>query len=146
MRKIYLRIALIVGAVLTLSFCVSTPGNPPAYLHALSDLRAARWLISHHPANWANTKAENEAVREIDRSINEIKQAAIDDGKNTEWHPDVDEQPDRSGRLTEALDFLNKAQADIGTLEEHSFANWMRNHAVSHINFAIQETRRALEE
>jgi hypothetical protein len=51
----------------------------PAYLHALSDLRTARWLIEHVPGNWARTNVEVDAVRWIDNAINEIKRAAIDD-------------------------------------------------------------------
>src|SRR5260370_4858515 len=33
-------------------------GDHPYYLHALSDLRAARWMIEHRPGNWAQTVDE----------------------------------------------------------------------------------------
>jgi hypothetical protein len=47
-----------------------TPESPaqahhPAYLHALADLRAARWLIEHRPGDWTQTGDEMEAVRSI---------------------------------------------------------------------------------
>src|ERR1700728_3365878 len=79
-----------------LAGCVAAPPpqRHPAYLHALSDLRAARWLIEHHPGDWAQTSDEVEAVRQIDAAINDIRKAAIDDGKNLGDHPRVDEHPD----------------------------------------------------
>ena len=49
---------LTIAALMGLSACVAAPPPPPpappavhhpAYLHALSDLRAARWLIEHRP-------------------------------------------------------------------------------------------------
>src|SRR6201996_8176996 len=76
-----------------------TDGPHPYYLHALSDLRAARWMIEHRPGNWAQTQDEIEAVHRIDAAIGEIKKASIEDGKDLADHPHVDERPDRSGRL-----------------------------------------------
>src|ERR1700757_1830614 len=73
------------------------PERHPAYLHALSDLRASRWLIEHRTGDWAQTVDEVQAVREIDAAINEIKKAAYDDGKNLNDHPPVDERPDHRG-------------------------------------------------
>src|ERR1039458_8913850 len=62
----------------------------PSYLHALSDLRAARWLIEHRPeTSWQKTMDEDEAVRQIDEAINKIKRAAIDD------HKDIDRKSTR---------------------------------------------------
>jgi hypothetical protein len=91
-------------------------GEHPYYLHALSDLRAARWMIQHRPGNWAQTVDEVEAVRRIDAAIGEIKKAAIDDRKNLEDHPAVDERNDHDGRLHVALDFLRKARQDISQM------------------------------
>src|SRR5271168_378792 len=88
-------------------------GDHPYYLHALSDLRAARWMIEHRPGNWARTTDEVEAVRQIDAAIGEIKKASIEDGKNIEDHPPVDERNDHDGRLHEAVDFLKKARQDV---------------------------------
>jgi hypothetical protein len=101
-------------------------------------------MIEHRPGDWARMVDEVEAVRQIDSAINEIKQAAIDDGRNIEWHPPVDERPDHSGRLHEALEFLNKAHADVAQEEDNLFAKGLRNRAIGHIDAAIQATRRAL--
>ena len=137
--------ALVVGTM-TLAFCVSVPNNHPAYLHALSDLRAARWMIEHRPGDWARMEDEIEAVRQIDAAINDIKKAAIDDGKDTSWRPVVDERPDHMGRLHEALEFLRKARADVAQEEDNTYARGLRNRSIGHIDAAIRATRFALKE
>ncbi len=145
MGKMCLRAALVL-VVMSLTFCVSAPNNHPAYLHALEDLRAARWMIEHRPGNWARAVDEVEAVRQIDLAIGEIKQAAIDDGRNIDWHPPVDERADHSGRLHEAREFLNKAHADVAQEEDNLFAKGLRNRAIGHIDIATTSVNRALNE
>src|ERR1700689_2839150 len=102
-----------------LAGCVAAPppARHPAYLHALTDLRAARWLIEHRTGDWAQTTDEVEAVRRIDAAINEIKHASIDDGKNLADHPPLDERPDHRGRIHEAVEYLRKARADVSGAE-----------------------------
>jgi hypothetical protein len=56
------------------------PGKHPAYLHALGDLRTARWMLEHRPGDAAVSEHEDMAIMEIDKAIGEIKHAAIDDG------------------------------------------------------------------
>jgi hypothetical protein len=119
-------------------------GPHPYYLHALSDLRAARWMIEHRPGNWVQTRDEMEAVRRIDRAIGEIKKASIEDGKNIEDHPPVDELSDHAGRLHKALDFLRKARQDIGHDEDNVFAQGLQARAYGHIDGAIGAVKRAM--
>src|SRR5579862_1371316 len=104
-------------------------GDHPYYLHALSDLRAARWMIEHRPGNWAQTNDEIEAVRHIDAAINEIRKAAIEDGKNLEDHPPVDERNEHMGRLREAIEFLRKARQDVAHDEDNKFAQGLQGRA-----------------
>src|SRR5580658_8796804 len=106
--KLKILLGILAGSVF-LAGCVSAPPpqRHPAYLHALSDLRAARWLIEHRPGDWAQTNDEVEAVRQIDAAINDIRKAAFNDGKNPNDHPPVDENPDHRGRIHEALQYLN---------------------------------------
>jgi hypothetical protein len=118
----------------------------PNYLQALSDLRAARWLIDHHTMDWKQNQDEMEAVRQIDGAINEIKKAAIDDGKNINDHPPVDEKADRHGRLGKALEFLRKANADISKEEDNAGAQGLRNRASGLINQAIGSTEKAMRQ
>jgi hypothetical protein len=116
----------------------------PYYLHALSDLRAARWMIEHRPGNWVQTQDEIEAVRRIDAAINEIKKASIEDGKNLEDHPPVDELADHNGRLHKALEFLRKARQDISHDEDNVFAQGLQARAYGHIDGAIGAVKRAI--
>lgn len=119
-------------------------GEHPYYLHALSDLRAARWMIEHRPGNWQQTVDEVEAVKRIDAAINEIKKASIDDGKNLQDHPPVDEKNDHDGRLHVAVDFLRKARQDISHDEDNKFAQGLQFRAYEHIDGAINAVKKAI--
>jgi hypothetical protein len=111
------------------------PAAHPAYLHALTDLRAARGYL-RRPAR-ANVKwDENRAIREIDAAINEIKSASIDDGKNIDDHPPVDEALVWGGRLQKALELVESARRDVNQEEDNNFARGLKNRAVSHIDLA----------
>lgn len=119
-------------------------GPHPYYLHALSDLRAARWMIEHRPGNWVQTQDEIAAVNRIDAAIGEIKKASIEDGKNLEDHPHVDEAVDHPGRLHAALDYLRKARKDISHDEDNMFAQGLQARAYGHIDGAIDAVKRAI--
>jgi hypothetical protein len=121
-------------------------GEHPYYLHALSDLRAARWMIEHRPGNWAQTMDETDAVKQIDAAIGEIKKASIEDGKNLEDHPPVDERNEHMGRLHEAIDYLRKARQDISHDEDNKFAQGLQARAYMHIDAAISSSRRAIHQ
>jgi hypothetical protein len=146
-----MRLTFIVGAAflfLTNSACKATVnvdrGAHPSYLHALSDLRAARWMIEHRPGNWAQTNDEMEAVRQIDAAISEIKKASIDDGKNLADHPAVDERNEHDGRLHVAVDYLKKARQDVGQDEDNRFAQGLQDRAYLHIDNAISAVKKAI--
>jgi hypothetical protein len=123
-----------------------TQGDHPYYLHALSDLRAARWMIEHRPGNWEQTMDEIEAVKQIDAAIKEIRTAAIEDGKDINDHPKADEHPDHMGRLHDALAFLCKARKDISHDEDNQFAEGLQGRAYLHIDAAINATKRAVNQ
>jgi len=144
---------LVVAGVTLLAGCVAAPppapppAHHPAYLHALSDLRAARWLIEHRATDdWAQSADESESVRQIDAAINDIKQAAIDDGKNLNDHPPIDTHIDHRGRIHKALDNLRRARADIAREEDNGYAHGLRNRAIGHIDGAINAARRVFND
>src|SRR5271166_5840647 len=141
---------LIAAGIAVAAGCVSAPPpqpvHHPAYLHALSDLRAARWLIEHRPGDPAQMADEAESVRQIDAAINDIKQAAIDDGKNLADHPPVDARMDQRGRIHEALRILRKSRADLAREEDNAYANGLRDRAIGHIDAAIQAARRVFND
>ena len=122
------------------------PGRHPAYLHALTDLRAARWNLEHRPGDAAVSAQEDVAITEIDRAINEAKRAAADDGKNIEDHPPEDAHLDRPGRLHHALDLLRKAKDDVAREEDNPESRELRNRIVEHVDLALEATRRAIRD
>jgi hypothetical protein len=150
MKRIYVSFALSLLAIFMTSGIIASAkagaGEHPYYLHALSDLRAARWMIEHRPGDWQRTVDEMEAVKQIDAAIGEIKKAAIDDNKDIMDHPKVDEHPDHPGRLHDALDFLRKARKDISHDEDNVFAQGLQGRAYMHIDRAIDAVKRAVHQ
>ena len=140
--------------VLAAAGCVVAPPPPPpapaphhpAWLHALTDLRDARWNLEHRPGDAAVSTQEDVAIVEIDRAINEAKTAAMEDGKNIAQHPPEDAKIDRRGRLHHANELLHKARKDVAEGESNPQAVELRNRAIGHIDLAIQATERAIRD
>ena len=121
------------------------PDEHPAYLHALSDLRAARWLIAHRAAeNYAMGEDEEFSIHEIDAAMGEIKHAAYDDGKDLNDHPMVDAHLNRSGRLHQASELLRKVHNDIAREEDNPQSRGLQHRALEHIDKALQGVERSL--
>jgi hypothetical protein len=118
-------------------------GRHPAYLRALSDLRAARAYLQHHDGGQLRHE-EDEAVHQIESAIKEIKKAAIDDGKDVNDHPPVDADLDWGGRLRHALQLLNRAHEDIAKEEDNQFAQGLQQRALEHIDKAHHEVEEAI--
>ena len=140
---------LVVGMLLAaLPFAASAdlPGKHPYYLHALTDLRTARWMLEHRPGDAAVSGQEDVAITEIDGAIGEIKRASIDDGKDVHDHPKMDVPPDHPGRLHKALELLRKTHSDVAREEDDPLTKGLRNRAVGHIDGAIHATEKALND
>jgi hypothetical protein len=131
-------------AVLPFAANADMPGKHPAYLHALSDLRAARWMLEHRPGDPAVSAQEDVAITEIDKAIGEIKKASIDDGKNLEDHPPIQGINDRPGRLHKALELLRKVHGDVAREEDDPFTKGLRDRAIMHIDEATHATEHAI--
>src|ERR1700760_1806655 len=132
-----IRNKLLLGGLLALvspAANADLPGKHPYYLHALSDLRAARWMLEHRAGDAAVSGQEDVAISEIDAAIGEIKRAAIEDGKNIHDHPAVDLPNDPRGRLHKALDLLRKTHDDVAREEDDPMTKGLRNRAVGHID------------
>jgi hypothetical protein len=112
----------------------------PAYLHALSDLREARYNLIKKGGDRAMKWDEAEAIGDIDKAINEIKTASIDDGKNLDDHPPVDAKEPRAGRLHKALAALKAAKKDVSEEEDNAYAQGLRAKALHHIENALKHT------
>jgi hypothetical protein len=144
-------VAALVAAPLVLAAtgCVVAPPPPPpahhpAYLHALTDLRDARWNLEHRPGDAAVSAQEDVAIVEIDRAINDAKVAAMEDGKNIYQHPPEDARLDFRGRLHHADELLHKARNDVAQGESNPQTLELRNRVIGHIDAAIQATQRAI--
>lgn len=129
---------LMLATVVALAPAVYAQAMHPAYLHALSDLRAARWLLQHVPGNWVRVNDESNAIRKIDDAITEIRRSSIDDGRDVNFNPKVEEKPDRPGRLRDAESFLRRARADIEQEADAGAIQGLRGRAAAHIEAAIQ--------
>ncbi|WP_263380730.1 hypothetical protein [Granulicella paludicola] len=114
------------------------PGPHPAYLHALSDLRAARHYLNDG-WSWGAVRHEDDAaVHEIDAAINEIKHAAIDDGKGLNDPFPIDEHLAPRDRFGKANELLFKAMHDLDRAEDVPQSRGLRDRAMMHISQAHQ--------
>jgi hypothetical protein len=111
------------------------PGPHPAYLHALSELRAARAYLDG--IEWPPIRGDRDrAIHQIDAAIGDIKNAAIDDGKNLNDHPPVEMNMEPNGRFRAALDLLDKAHNDVAQAEDVRKSRGLRDRALRDIDSA----------
>ncbi|MDB6061993.1 MAG: hypothetical protein JWM78_2096 [Verrucomicrobiaceae bacterium] len=152
----FLRASLLAAVTtLSVSACVAErpqpraehyrPDQHPAYLHALADLRAAHWLIQHRPAeNYAMDENEHIALDEIGAALNEIKKAAIEDGKDINDHTPIDANLNRQGRLRDAAKLLQHVHEDVAHTEDDPYTRGLQQRALQHIDAAWHATDRAI--
>lgn len=138
--------ALLFAAALPLAAHADQPGAHPAYLHALTDLRDARWNLEHRAGDAAVSGQESAAIVEIDNAIGEIKRAAIDDGKDLRDHPHEDADIDHPGRLHHALELLKKAEGDVSGKEDNTGARGLQEQVRMHIHVAMRATELAIHD
>jgi hypothetical protein len=112
------------------------PGKHPAYVHALQDLREARWYLYHQPGDAKVYAGEDVAITETDAAINEIVRAGLDDGKNIHRGLPTDVK-EYGSRLLKSIELLKKAQSDINQEEDNPEARNLRKAALTHLNRAI---------
>ncbi len=141
--QIILPAALVLGSVAAPAFA-DQPGKHPAYLHALSDLRSARFNLERRKGDAEVRWDEQKAIADIDAAIRKIKEAAIDDGKNLEDHPPVDAKEPYSGRLHRAMTALKSAHDDVDREEDNDYAQGLKRRALKDIDAAMMRTREGL--
>jgi hypothetical protein len=122
------------------------PAVHPAYLHALSDLRSARFNLARRGGDPTMRWDEAVAIAAIDRAIAEIKRASIDDGKSLDDHPPVDAHEPRVGRMHRALSALRAAHHDVNEEEDNAYAQGLKARAIHHIDEAIRLTEQGVAE
>jgi hypothetical protein len=146
--KTVVKIALLFtfAALLTSFATAETPGVHPAYLHALTDLRHARAHLDRWVPNGRVDSDESRAIQAIDAAINDIKQAAIDDGKPLSDHPPVDNSWSASDRFHRALELLDSAYHDIDQREDNGWNHGLKHRALGHIDQARHAIHHALHD
>jgi hypothetical protein len=133
-----------VALLITAPSWADTPGKHPAYLHALSDLRDARAHLERFSSEPVNIE-EDHAIAHIDKAINEIKHAAIMDGKDIHDHMPVDAHMVPSGRFHKALELLDKAQRDVSGEEDQPDTQGLQMRVIRHIEEARRSVLHAIE-
>ena len=139
-------LAVLMTAILPIAAHADFPGQHPAYLHALTDLRDARWNLQHRAGDMGVTENEDFAVMEIDKAIGEVKKAAFYDGKDIYDTPHEDAKLNRAGRLHHAVELLRKAEQDVSREEDNPQTQGLQMRVVNHIHEATHAAERALHE
>jgi len=139
-------IVMLMTATLPLAAQADLPGDHPGYLHALSDLRAARWSLGHRPGETAVSIQEDIAITEIDRAIGEVKKAAREDAKNLGVRSQEDASLDRPGRLHHAVELLQQVHSDLDHDEDNPETRSLKHRALEHVDLAVEATRHALRD
>jgi len=130
------------AAFALLTFLALAPATPahaqaPAYLHALSDLRAAREYLKLDTRPSA-AGACYHATDEINKAIGEMKRAARDDGKN----PDITPPPQSAGNpgwpIHSAEKLLREARRDVDHGRDLPENMGLRERSIEHIDKALQ--------
>ena len=142
MKSLARLIPVALATLLSLSAFADLPGKHPGYLHALTDLRTARWFLEHQAGDAKVYGDEDVSITEIDRAIAEIKKASIDDGKDLHDHPKVDVH-EHGSRLLKAIETLKKAHDDIDHEEDNPEVRGLRHAALEHIDHALQAAEKA---
>ena len=148
-HKLALKLALIASAVV-LVVAVSAHAQPvpprehPAYLHALSNLRYARALLDR-PDGGELHQQEKDARHEIDKAIDEIKRAAINDGKDLNDHPPIERTLPWAGRLHKALELVDDAHRDVTREEDDPASVGLQQRAIEHIDKARFHVKEAID-
>jgi hypothetical protein len=130
--------ALALLTVLFLAQAMPVQAQEPAYLHALSDLRSARAYLQYdnRPA-WAGHRQH--AIEQIDKAINEIKIAAMDDGKNPWRQPPPQSGGSEGWPIHSAVKLLREARHDVDHGFDRPANHGLRERSVEHIDKALLE-------
>jgi len=144
----YWMLALAIGALcLPAGLSAQQPvsaAKHPEFLHALSDLRAARGYLDKVSTNEQVDQDSAAAIREIDAAINELKQASIDDGKNLHDHPAIDAHLEKNGRLHTAKQLLEKAHADVKMPESDETSRALQQEVLGRLDAAHRYVDQAI--
>ena len=122
------------------------PGKHPEYLHAIQDLKHARYNLERKEGDREMRWDAKVAISEVDAALDEIKEAAEHVGKDLEMHPPVDLKIGYKGRLHKALDLLRSAKERCRKDEDSRGARRHQEAALRHIDEAIRFTEEGIRD
>jgi hypothetical protein len=109
----------------------------PAFLHAISDLRTAREFLKAD-IRPGTAVARSFAIDEIRRAIDEMKKAAVDDGKNI-WHaPEPQSGGNPNKPIHSAVKLLKEVRHDVDQGEDAHANAGLRVRSLEHVDKALQ--------
>jgi hypothetical protein len=109
----------------------------PHYKKALADLRDARGILMSIHVEGRGRDQLQAILNDVNATMDEIRQAAIDDGRSPDDYAQPDPSWDRHGRLQHASELLDRAHDDIAFARENNpYARTLKNRADGHLNEA----------
>jgi len=118
----------------------------PAYLRALGELLGARAELSAGPGVSSQSSDEQVAMIEIDRAMQDVKDASEDDMDGMLPDPAPAALGDLRTRLSRAMERLLQAQDSIEQRQQGSYMKGLKaNSAQQHIELAKQAICRAMQ-
>ena len=146
MKQIFSRlVSNTVALVMVVAVCQSAAlAEHPHYMHAMSDLRAAKAMLEHPDAGNVMKDANN-AANEINACLQDLQSAAWYDRKDPHHNPPPEfAGMDKLGRLHKAVELLRRAHDDMAKEEDEPAAVGFQARALKHVDRAIAFTRRAI--
>jgi hypothetical protein len=137
---------IIASIFILMAMSASAQEEHTAYLHALADLRGARWLIVQRTDNSQPPQEQTDAVHAIELTVSGIIRASIDDGKYYKDHPELPniDIVEFDGRMLRAMELLRKAHADINHEDDDSFAKSLKDNSLAHIDDAVKSLQKLM--
>lgn len=118
------------------------PGLHPGYLHALTDLRMARWLMERRPGDRRVYENEDVALTEVDAAIRDIMHAAIVDDTDLRDHP-MSVVPKHDSRPQRAIEYLKQARNNVAREEDNPETREPQGRAYGHVDTALRAAQQA---
>ncbi|MCW3099293.1 MAG: hypothetical protein JWL77_4911 [Chthonomonadaceae bacterium] len=115
----------------------------PHYRQALADLRTARAYL-RGDGNDNIGVDQKTALDEVGQAIGEIRRASIDDGRGTDYRPEIDTSLDRRARLQKAVDLITSARRALGFSEDDRAGLGWRKNAQRDLGDALTAAQRAM--
>ena len=137
--RIWKNLGIAVCALAALAIFTTRPAQAqePHYLRALSELRTARDYIQFDKGR-PHGGERHHAVEEINKAIEEIKHAAWDDGKNTQFAPPDHGVTSGWAPIHQAARWMASARGHVAEGVDNPQNTGLRDRIIFHIDDAMR--------